>query len=127
MVYCVVNTDSLVELTAYQIVNEIRKGDRQGLHLPVFHVLQRQQKNQNYASVFHEFEVTWLGEDFEARGETGQAQFSTDREARTTAEVAWAVETRRLQNSKERFGNNFLKRWNAAVHEMIPSMIILKI
>jgi hypothetical protein len=36
MVYRVVNGDSLVELTTYQIINEIRKGNCQGLHLPSF-------------------------------------------------------------------------------------------
>jgi hypothetical protein len=36
MVYRVVNGDSLIELTTYQIINEIRKGNCQGLHLPSF-------------------------------------------------------------------------------------------
>jgi len=71
--------------------------------------------------------ITWLGEGLEARGQTGHVQSSTEREASVKAKVAWTVETRRLQNSKDRFGKNFLKRWNAVVHEMIPNVIILKI
>jgi hypothetical protein len=38
MVYRVVNGDSLIELTTYQIINEIRKGNCQGLHLPSFRI-----------------------------------------------------------------------------------------
>ena len=63
---------------------------------------------------------TCEGDDFEAKGQTGHFQSCTERELRITPKQAWIVETRRLQKSKERFGNILLINKNVAVHEITP-------
>lgn len=60
---------------------------------------------------------TWLREGEEANGQTGHFQSWTVSEANVTAKVAWIVETRRLQNSNDRFGKAFLIKIKAVDHE----------
>lgn len=79
-------------------------------------LLQRDLKRQTW--VWRRF--TCWGEDFKATGQTGHFQSSTDKEDNVTARIAWVVETRRLQNSNERFGNDFLISRKAVVHERTP-------
>ena len=66
---------------------------------------------------------TCLGEESEAKGQTGQLQSSTESEANITAKVAWIVETMRLQKSKERSEKIFLINRKTVVHEITPNTI----
>ena len=71
---------------------------------------------------------TCLGEDFEAKGQTGQLQSWIEEKAKATAKKACAVETRRLQKSKERFGNaTFLIATNKVDHAATLNTINLTI
>lgn len=78
-------------------------------------------KHTHKTPLCEELLSTCLGEEFEAKGQTGQLQSSTESEAKLTARVACIVETSRLQNPKERFDNNFLINTNAIDHEITPS------
>lgn len=62
-------------------------------------------------------------EDFEAKGQIGHLQSSTESEANVTAKIAWIVETTRLQKSKDRLEKILLATIKAVVHETIPTTI----
>ncbi|KAK8551827.1 hypothetical protein V6N13_120263 [Hibiscus sabdariffa] len=64
-----------------------------------------------------------LREGADAKGQTGQLQSSTESDAKITAEIAWIVETRRLQNPKERLEKIFLMNRKSVVHEITPITI----
>ena len=71
--------------------------------------------------------ITCFGEESEAKGQTGQFQSSTEREAKVTAIIAWIVETTLLQNSNERFGHVFLINTKSVDHEITPKATIFLI